>query len=191
LEIVQQPESGSTFGRDYLSRLPIAPPPVVRLIVTDENDLDIDITSELPFLICHVSMIPSPGSSTTSASSAGDAQVSIYGTLVSSPHDIALDNKPGPYFVFPDLSIRGRGMYSVQITLYRVSAPSNDSLSDGTISNAALAVVRTSQFSIVAREEFDVPAVTEITREIAAQGVTMGIPQLFVHGAIHAIVPST
>jgi hypothetical protein len=46
----------------------------------------------------------------------------LYGNLVSSPHFLRnLQGRSGVYFLFPDVSVRLRGRYILQLTLMRLS----------------------------------------------------------------------
>jgi hypothetical protein len=47
----------------------------------------------------------------------------LYGTLVASPHRMrGLDGRLGVFFVFPDVSIRSRGRYALNIALLNIVA---------------------------------------------------------------------
>lgn len=69
------------------------------------------------------------GSDDGSASSSSAPVRLLYGTLVSSPHQLSLraGSRPGSpsgqgiYFVFPDVSVRVRGTYRLKIGLMRIA----------------------------------------------------------------------
>ncbi|TFY74827.1 hypothetical protein EWM64_g9186 [Hericium alpestre] len=126
LEIVQQPETSAEFGTAALSRLPLAPPLVVQLIIRDGRGNILDSEPDLPFLISHLSLYTADGATALDTSSRPGTHFPpdrlLYGNLVSSPHHLRnLQGRAGVYFLFPDVSIRVQGRYSLRVTLMRLS----------------------------------------------------------------------
>jgi len=127
LEIIQQPEVSAEFGSATLSRLPLAPPLVAQLIIRDSRGNVIESDPDHPYLICHLSLYSADGLTVLDPVSSSNRQFPpdrlLYGNLVSSPHFLRnLQGRPGVYFLFPDVSVRGRGRYMLQLTLMRLSS---------------------------------------------------------------------
>lgn len=81
--------------------------------------------TELPFLIAHLSLLTSDGSASLDIASATGGQASpqrlLYGNLVSSPHMLRnLQGREGVYFLFPDVSVRWRGRFQLNVTLIKL-----------------------------------------------------------------------
>jgi hypothetical protein len=71
----------------------------------------------LPFLITHLSLQPSSASRTPPSS----AQGVLCGGLVSSVNRLRDQyGRPGIFFVFPDVSVRQRGVFSLCATMVNV-----------------------------------------------------------------------
>lgn len=80
---------------------------------------------DLPFFIAHLSLY-SPDGMTLLDDRRGNGAFPpdrlLYGNIVSSPHSLRnLHGSPGIYFLFPDVSVRFRGLYSLRISLMRLS----------------------------------------------------------------------
>ncbi|EIM80502.1 uncharacterized protein STEHIDRAFT_126028 [Stereum hirsutum FP-91666 SS1] len=125
LEVVQQPETTAEFGAAALSRLPIAPPLFVQLIIRDFRGNVIENEPDLPFFIAHLSLYSGDGRTLLDerrGSGAFPPDRLLYGNIVSSPHSLRnLHGSPGIYFLFPDVSVRYRGLYTLRISLMRLS----------------------------------------------------------------------
>lgn len=112
--------------------------------------------STLPFLFCHLSLLVEPSSAPRSTGGVGPGSAEradlvayrpssefddssnpsslytqslrlLYGTLVSSPHQLpmsTMERKVTSHtlFVFPDVSIRARGRYRLRVGLMRIAA---------------------------------------------------------------------
>lgn len=79
---------------------------------------------DLPFMISHLSLHGADGSGPLELPQNGHFPPNrlLYGNLVSSPHNMRnLQGRAGVYFLFPDVSVRQRGRYSLQVTLMRLS----------------------------------------------------------------------
>ncbi|KAN0061920.1 hypothetical protein ACQY0O_005915 [Thecaphora frezii] len=78
LKIVQQPALGSAFGEDLLSRLAVAPPLILELDAVDGDGNQVDISGEVPFLVCQCALTLENGTSADlfSPSPASSEQVS-------------------------------------------------------------------------------------------------------------------
>src|SRR6266478_10241025 len=79
-----------------------------------------------PYLICHLSLHSADGLTVLDPVSSSNRQFPpdrlLYGNLVSSPHFLRnLQGRSGVYFLFPDVSVRLRGRYVLQLTLMRLS----------------------------------------------------------------------
>ncbi|CDZ96963.1 Velvet factor [Phaffia rhodozyma] len=58
LSVVQQPGGASESGSDMLSRLPLNPALIVKLDVHNPEGDSVDLENILPFLICHLTLLP-------------------------------------------------------------------------------------------------------------------------------------
>lgn len=79
--------------------------------------------AELPFLVAHLSLYSSDGTSLDMGSSIGRGHTPpiLYGNLVSSVDQLEdLQGNLGLFFLFPDVSIRWRGQYQLGISLLRI-----------------------------------------------------------------------
>ncbi|EIN06115.1 hypothetical protein PUNSTDRAFT_73409, partial [Punctularia strigosozonata HHB-11173 SS5] len=122
LQVVQHPQKAAEFGPSSLSRLPLAPPPVVQLIVRDNTGNPIDDEAEIPFLVAHLSIFSADGSRQLDTTPGPGGERLLYGNLVSSPHRLRdLQGKHGIFFLFPDVSVRERGSYQLGVTLMSVA----------------------------------------------------------------------
>lgn len=116
----------------------------------------------------------------------------LYGSLVASPQMIRHQGRPTPVFVFPDLAVSQPGTYIIQFTLYRVSfvyslsfhlpyssvcsprAPRSTNLFATHLTNAARAYLRTDPIEIVPSNQYVRPERTQLTNDIASQGIHLG-----------------
>ncbi|EPQ56399.1 hypothetical protein GLOTRDRAFT_9475, partial [Gloeophyllum trabeum ATCC 11539] len=126
LEVVQQPERAAEFTHRPLSRLPVAPPPIVQLHIRDQAGNPVNEDMELPFLVAHLTLLSEDGKTAVDSVPPPDGEGPslrlLNGTLVSSPHYLRnLQGKRGIYFLFPDVSIRWRGRYCLAVLLVRLS----------------------------------------------------------------------
>ncbi|KAI0033676.1 velvet factor, partial [Vararia minispora EC-137] len=123
LEVVQQPSVAAEFGAAVLSRLPLAPPPVAQLIVRDGRGHIVEDDPDLGFFIAHLALYSADGRQELDAAPSAPGRPFppnrlLYGTIVSSPHFLRnLQNRPGVFFIFPDVSVRRAGCYSLRIRL--------------------------------------------------------------------------
>ncbi|KAL1752100.1 velvet factor-domain-containing protein, partial [Schizophyllum commune] len=119
LEVVQQPVRTAEFGNASLSRLPITPPIIVKLTVTDRSGNAVIPQHELPFLIAHLSLWTEDGRTRVDA---GQGVPMLYGNLVSAVDQLEdMAGNQGLFFCFPDVSVRVRGRYQLGVTLMRIS----------------------------------------------------------------------
>ncbi|KAF7797195.1 hypothetical protein EIP86_008387 [Pleurotus ostreatoroseus] len=157
LEIVQHPLTAAEFGSSTLTRLPLAPPLIAQLYIRDRSAPEDFDEADLPFLIAHLSLYSDDGTRAVDVIGPGGqtpSQQTLYGNLVSSPHILRnLQGRQGVYFLFPDVSIRCRGRYTLNVTLMKVD-PTN-ALS-GNLSTT-LAQARSLPFDVCARNEYRAP----------------------------------
>ncbi|QRV88826.1 velvet factor [Ceratobasidium sp. AG-Ba] len=181
-DVVQSPERTAEFGHAVLSRLPLAPPLVVQLIVRDRDGSVIPIPGELPFLVAHLALLSENGAHYLDVPPDDSqrpiplAQRLLYGTLASSPHPLQDQHgNPGIYFIFPDVSVRHCGRYRLRVSLLRISRPdSNLVMEAGT--GTAIVSTRTRVFEVVPQAEYVAPATTSLTQSFHRQGARMYTP---------------
>ncbi|KAG8718453.1 hypothetical protein FRC08_005259 [Ceratobasidium sp. 394] len=182
LEVVQAPERTAEFGNAVLSRLPLAPPLIVQLIVRNRSGNVIPIHGELPFLVAHLALLSENGAQYADVPP-NDSQLPIslsqrllYGTLASSPHPLQnQQGHPGTYFIFPDVSVRNCGRYRLRVSLLRISRPdSNLVMEEG--AGVAIVSTKTRVFEVVPQAEYVAPATTSLTQCFHRQGARMFQP---------------
>ncbi|EPT00905.1 hypothetical protein FOMPIDRAFT_1121380 [Fomitopsis schrenkii] len=125
IEIVQHPVKTAEFGDTTLTRLPLAPPLIARLVISGVSDAEAVDDPDLAFLVAQVSIQLNHASTPAEATAGyvGDSTTPrlLYGSLVSSPHILRnLQGRQGVYFLFPDVSVRVRGQYYLNVTLLRI-----------------------------------------------------------------------
>lgn len=141
LEVVQHPERTAETTA-VLSRLPLSPPIVVKLTVEDPDGNTVPalvLTSlpiqklksesyrhtEMPFLAAHLWLYDAQGENPVDlveATPNGTDEPMLYGTLVSSLHHLKdTSGQLGMFFIFPDVSVRQRGTYTLQVSLLRLA----------------------------------------------------------------------
>ncbi|KAF9078177.1 velvet factor, partial [Rhodocollybia butyracea] len=120
LQVVQQPLRAAEFSNYPLSRLPVTPPVIVRLIISDASGNPVVPEAELPFLIAHLSLYSQDGLERVDLRSSPQGHT-LYGNLVSSVEQLEdLQGNRGLFFIFPDVSIQWRGHYKLGITLLKI-----------------------------------------------------------------------
>ncbi|KIM56495.1 hypothetical protein SCLCIDRAFT_1220300 [Scleroderma citrinum Foug A] len=175
LDVVQHPQRTAEFGSATLSRLPLAPPIVVQLIVRDRFGNSIIPEMELPFLIAHLSLFSDDGTRPLDmgASPTGDTPPRrlLYGNLVSSPQKLRdLSGRLGLYFLFPDVSIRWRGRFQLGVSLLRLSETDASGVMSLASQGTVLATARTRPFDVVTHENYVAPPLTHLTQSFFRQG---------------------
>lgn len=175
LEVIQQPEVSAEFGSAALSRLPLAPPLVAQLTIRDSRGNVIESDPDHPYLICHLSLHSGDGLTVLDPVSSSNRQFPpdrlLYGNLVSSPHFLRnLQGRPGVYFLFPDVSVRLRGRYILQLTLMRLSRVDASGMVRVGESGSVLAQTRTRPFDVRPRHTYVAPPQTPLTEFFLQQG---------------------
>ncbi|KIJ55348.1 hypothetical protein M422DRAFT_151350 [Sphaerobolus stellatus SS14] len=158
LIVVQQPSTAAEFGNHSVSRISLAPPLMVQLIVRNGSGASIPADDELPFLIAHVTLHKASLPDGTS-----DPQpAGITGTTTANPFNLQdLNNQRGIFFVFPDIGIQLQGTWRLLINLMRIAQYN------------ILTCVWTEPFDVAPVEGYVAPKVTELTRHFQKQGVRM------------------
>lgn len=84
----------------------------------------------MPFLAAHLALYNEDGSEpvdivegpSSPNGRSGDRERMLYGTLVSSLHYYKdVNGQPGMFFLFPDVSVRRRGTYTLLVNLLRLT----------------------------------------------------------------------
>lgn len=173
LEIIQQPEMSAEFGSAALSRLPLSPPLIVQLIIRDLRGNIVENEPDLPFMISHLSLHGADGSGPLELPQNGHFPPNrlLYGNLVSSPHNMRnLQGRAGVYFLFPDVSVRQRGRYSLQVTLMRLSSTDATGMIRVGESGTVLTEAWTGPFEIRPLLNYVAPRQTQLTEFFIQQG---------------------
>ncbi|TDL23667.1 hypothetical protein BD410DRAFT_144806 [Rickenella mellea] len=175
LRVVQHPERSAEFGMNELSRLPLAPPLIVQLIVRDHDGTPIGAEDEAPFLVAHLSLFSADGNRALDSYRHPTPQVRLlYGTLVSSLQCYKnLQHQSVYYFIFPDVSIRSRGQYRLQITLLRLSRVGAAGVVAQGEAGGVLATALTNAFNVVPQVDYIAPQLTQLTQWLIQQGARM------------------
>ncbi|KAI0319628.1 velvet factor-domain-containing protein [Amylostereum chailletii] len=184
LQIVQQPQIAAECGDAVLSRLPLAPPLIVQLVIYDDKGRSLDIDAirslpDMPFFIAHLSLYTSDGMHELDA--AGSTENAhfppdrlLYGSIVSSPQDLQnLQGSKGMYFLFPDVSVRRQGQYSLRVKLVRVSTMDPTGVVNTSQRSEVLAETRTLPFNVWPRQAYVAPPQTPLTEYFLQQGARM------------------
>ncbi|KAG7443654.1 uncharacterized protein BT62DRAFT_322737 [Guyanagaster necrorhizus] len=175
LEVVQQPQKTAEFRNASLSRLPLTPPLVARLVVRDPSGNPVIPQAELPFLIAHLSLYTDNGLTRMDVGyTMGQGPPLLYGNLVSSLDILEdLQGNTGLFFIFPDVSIRWCGRFQLGISLLRISSTD----SSGNISLAeqgtVLAETRTLPFDVLPQDQYTAVPQTRLTQSFLRQGARM------------------
>ncbi|KAI0084495.1 velvet factor-domain-containing protein [Irpex rosettiformis] len=178
LEIVQHPLKAAEFGLSPLTRLPLAPPLIAQLHYRDRSTPDDMDGNDFPFLIAHIALYNADGSSPVDVIGPGGqtpSQQRLYGNLVSSPQTLRnLQGRLGVYFLFPDVSIRWSGRFTLSVTLMRIPRvdPTRSPINIAE-QGVVLAQARSHVFDVYSREEYVAPAQTPLTQYFLQQGVRM------------------
>jgi len=179
LEIVQHPTRSAEFGLSTLSRLPLAPPLVAQLVITNQSGQPMVDEIELPFLLAQLSLLPEHGFEPLDSAndSGGRSQRLLYGSLVASPHILRnLQGKQGIFFLFPDVSVRWRGRYRLNVTLLQIPRIPPDILDSSQGHGSALAQACSLPFDVLPRDQYVAPvAQTPLTQYFIHQGARMFI----------------
>lgn len=76
----------------------------------------------MPFLAAHLNLYNEDGSEPIDLVDGPERQRMLYGTLVSSLHSLVdLEGQAGMFFIFPDISVRTRGRYTLRVNLLRLT----------------------------------------------------------------------
>jgi len=178
LEIVQHPLKAAEFGSSTLTRLPLAPPLIAQLHYRDRTSPDDMDENDFPFLIAHLALFSADGSAPVDVIGRGGhtpSQQQLYGNLVSSPHALRnLQGRLGIFFLFPDVSIRSRGRFTLSVTLMRIPRvdPTRSPVNIAE-QGVVLASARSHAFDVYPRDEYVAPAQTPLTQYFLQQGVRM------------------
>ncbi|KAJ8094671.1 hypothetical protein PM082_010677 [Marasmius tenuissimus] len=174
LEVVQQPTRAAEFRNAPLSRLPITPPVIVRLVIRDSSGNPVVPNVELPFLIAHLSLYSEDGRTRLDTGSPVPTGPMLYGNLVASlAHLEDLQGNKGLFFIFPDVSVRWRGRYRLGVTLLRISDAVSPGVLGITQQTSALAETRTSAFDVLGLHEYTAVPQTRLTQTFLRQGARM------------------
>lgn len=178
LQVVQQPLKTAEFRNASLSRLPLTPPLVARLVVRDPSGNPVIPQAELPFLIAHLSLYTDNGLTRMDVGyTMGQGPPLLYGNLVSSLDILEdLQGNTGLFFIFPDVSIRWCGRFQLGISLLRISSPfSTDSSGNITLAEqgTVLAETRTDPFDVLPQDQYTAAPQTRLTQSFLRQGARM------------------
>ncbi|KAF8554298.1 hypothetical protein OG21DRAFT_1509035 [Imleria badia] len=137
---------------------------------------------ELSFLAAHLSLFSDDGTRSldmgTAPNGEGPPRRLLYGNLVSSPQKLRdLQDRPGLYFLFSDVSIRWRGRFQLGISLMRISQTDSSGVMSIASQGTVLAQAWTQPFDVVTREIYVPPATTPLTRSFLDQGAFITIPR--------------
>jgi len=166
LRIVQQPQRGLAAGLELrlLGRLPIQPPPVLQLVVTEDGrGLDPEEISESNILICSASLIGSNGNEDLDFLPQQQQQrQALVGRLVSDIKQTITesDGEAVAYFVFGDLSVRVAGRYRLKFVLAAAQPGSS-----------TLAEVVSDEFEVLESQQFTQLSPTALTRHLVSENV--------------------
>ncbi|MCJ1317587.1 hypothetical protein MMC15_002912 [Xylographa vitiligo] len=116
IKIRQGPERARVTGSKEKDRKPVDPPPIIQLIVRDDNDPAQNyLQSPYFFMCCNL------WGATEDRHIQQDSTAVLAGTLVSSLHRLKdIDNTDGGFFVFGDLSVKVEGDFRLRFSLFEM-----------------------------------------------------------------------
>ncbi|CEG64376.1 hypothetical protein RMATCC62417_01357 [Rhizopus microsporus] len=174
LVVCQQPLHARMCGFGEKDRRPIDPPPIVQLIVK-QNDVPVDIQSlQIPFFVLHVTLWSDDRTEERNIiSNPPKCTRVLMGSLVSSPSLLKnAKNEPGLYFAFPDLSIRTEGRYTLRFSLMKLA---NSDFQENAKSKI-VAQVFSDPFTVYSAKKFPgMTESTELSKIFAKQGLKIPI----------------
>ncbi|KAI9094435.1 velvet factor [Phlyctochytrium arcticum] len=197
LRILQNPVRARCCGFGNKDRRAVDPPPVVELVRIDANGHEFSSCEEAPFLVCHASLWSGDGTQDRSlvenvyaqgsGHDAADASVhAVVGSQVAIAQALRdVDDQRKMMFLYPDLSVRLPGQYSLRFQLVDVSLgpspppPSSSQSRKGSMvsrdaveGRPVLAVAQSAPFESYRPKQF--PGMlksTELSRRLAEQGI--------------------
>jgi len=178
LIVSQQPLRARMCGFGEKDRRPIDPPPIVQLVVTDENG-NPDTGANLrmlqnPFFVLHVTLWSEDGRDERNVISNPPKTTRVLmGSLVSSPAILKnTTGEQGCYFCFPDLSIRTEGKYTLKFSLMKLGT-------EDRLINTRTEIIATTYsdpFTVYSAKKFPgMTESTELSKAFAKQGLKIPI----------------
>ncbi|KAF8582729.1 hypothetical protein K439DRAFT_1350521 [Ramaria rubella] len=118
LVVTQHPCTAAEFGHNGMSRIPLAPPLFVRLVVRNSAGAEVSAHAELPFLVARITLHSASSSTGQDLSTNSE----LCGTTISAPHSLRdMTGTPGAYFIFPDVGVRRQGQWRIHASLLRIA----------------------------------------------------------------------
>ncbi|KAI0064815.1 hypothetical protein BV25DRAFT_1799942 [Artomyces pyxidatus] len=125
LQIIQHPSLGAASGCAEISRLPLSPPLVAQLITYDSMGRIVENDPEHPCLVAHLSLctpdgcvFTGHGNSVSNKATERQLNRALHGSTVSSPYYVLdMYGRDGIFFVFPDVTVRLEGRYTLCVSL--------------------------------------------------------------------------
>ncbi|CDH55318.1 velvet factor [Lichtheimia corymbifera JMRC:FSU:9682] len=174
LVVCQQPLHARMCGFGEKDRRPIDPPPIVKLIVQQEQG-PVDVqTLQTPFFVLHVTLWSADRVEERNIiSNPPKCTRVLMGSLVSSPSLLKdPSGEQGLYFAFPDLSIRTEGRYTLRFSLMKLA--SSDFQTDA--KSRIIAQVFSDPFTVYSAKKFPgMTESTELSKAFAKQGLKIPI----------------
>ncbi|KAJ1986934.1 hypothetical protein H4R33_003104 [Dimargaris cristalligena] len=170
----QHPLHARMCGFGEKDRRPVDPPPIVQLVVEDENGRPDFEYVQNPFFVLHVTLWSEDQSAERSVIFNDPKYTRVLmGSLVSSPTMLKNpEGELGCYFCFPDLSIRTEGVYTLRFSLFRLD--SENELTESTPN--AIAEVFSEPFTVYSAKKFPgMTESTELSKAFARQGLKIPI----------------
>ncbi|KAK9767589.1 hypothetical protein K7432_002522 [Basidiobolus ranarum] len=174
LIVCQQPLHARMCGFGEKDRRPIDPPPIIQLIVRDQQGrMDTGVLQN-PFFVLHVTLWSEDGTEERNIiSNPPKCTRVLMGSLVSSPNILKNpEGEQGCYFCFPDLSIRTEGRYCLKFSLMKLGG--DDCLSEA--KSDIIAQTFSDPFTVYSAKKFPgMTESTELSKAFARQGLKIPI----------------
>ncbi|KAK9766076.1 hypothetical protein K7432_005100 [Basidiobolus ranarum] len=174
LIVCQQPLHARMCGFGEKDRRPIDPPPIIQLIVKDQQGrIDMGVLQN-PFFVLHVTLWSEDGKEERNIiSNPPKCTRVLMGSLVSSPNILKNpEGEQGCYFCFPDLSIRTEGRYCLKFSLMKLGG--DDCLSEA--KSDIIAQTFSDPFTVYSAKKFPgMTESTELSKAFARQGLKIPI----------------
>ncbi|ORX55101.1 hypothetical protein DM01DRAFT_1335395 [Hesseltinella vesiculosa] len=175
LIVCQQPLHARMCGFGEKDRRPIDPPPIVRLVVRQQDNEPVDVhTLQIPFFVLHVTLWSADRTEERNIiSNPPKCTRVLMGSLVSSPSLLKNpEGEQGLYFAFPDLSIRTEGRYTLRFSLMKLISSDFQPNAKSRI----IAQVFSDAFTVYSAKKFPgMTESTELSKVFARQGLKIPI----------------
>ncbi|CAJ0836114.1 8723_t:CDS:2 [Entrophospora sp. SA101] len=174
LEVGQNPQRARMCGFGEKDRRPISPLPFVKLVITQGDKGPVNIEDvDTAFYVCQAVLYeygtdkeatlvvhPASQASLKTSPSLVSATANLVGTPIAQARVLRdVDNKPGIWFIYRDLSVRTDGMFYLKFQLFYIGFRGKINTTDN--QSRILATANSKPFTVYTAKKF--PGMVEIT----------------------------